>query len=109
MKINQLKQEVYRLTFTKNTQQLKSNRAELTTGKDLRCKNSWLSIYSTFKLVDDFQQSLVAQDAIAKHGFKLLNSDSSFADLLNNVGSLGSFCDSLESDINLLEKKYGEK
>jgi len=106
MKINQLKQEVYRLTLTKNTKQLKSNRAELTKGKDLRYKSSWLSMYSTFILVDNFQQDLVAQNAIAKHGFKSLNPDSSFADLLNNVRSLDGFCDSLESDLDLLEKKY---
>ena len=109
MKINQLKQEVYRLTFTKNTKQLKSHRAELTQGKDLRRKSSWLSIYATFKLVDNFQQNIVSKNAIAKHGFKLLNHDSSFTDLLNNVRSLGSFCDSLEFDIELLEKKKNSK
>lgn len=105
MKINQLKQEVYRLTFTKNTKQLKFERAELTKGKDLRRKDSWLTIYSAIKLVDDFQQDRVTQDVINKHGFKQLNHDSSFEDLLNNVQSLGSFCNSLELDINLLEKK----
>ena len=41
MKINQLKQEVYQLTSTKNTEQLKSKRAELTENKDLRRKDSW--------------------------------------------------------------------
>ena len=81
MKINQLKQEVYRLTFTKNTKQLKFERAELTKGKDLRRKDSWLAIYSVIKLVDDFQQDIVSQNAIAKHGFKLLNNDSSFENL----------------------------
>lgn len=104
MKINQLKQEVYRLTSTKSTKQLKSQRAELTAGKDLRRKDSWLAIYSAFKLVDRFQQDIVSHQVLTKHQFKLLDSSSSFADLLNNVRSLGSLCDSLELKIDKLEQ-----
>ena len=105
MKINQLKQEVYRLTSTKNTKQLKFQRPELTRGKDLRTKNSWIAIYSTFKLIDDFHQDRTSRDLSVKHGFKSLDRNSSFDDLLNNVRSLGSLYNSLESKINLLENK----
>ena len=105
MKIKQLKQEVYRLTYTKNTKQLKFQKPELTKGKDLRRKNSWIAIYSTFKLIDDFHQDRTSRDLSVKHGFKSLDRNSSFDDLLNNVRSLGSLYNSLESKINLLENK----
>jgi hypothetical protein len=103
MKINQLKQEVYQLTLTKTTKQLKVQRPELTRGRDLRKKDSWISIYSTFKLIDDFQQAQTSQEISTKHGFKLINEHSSFADLLNNVNSLSNLCISLESKIDSLQ------
>ena len=105
MKINQLKQEVYQLTSTKNTEQLKSKRAELTENKDLRRKDSWIAIYSALKLIDNFQQDRLSQDVAIKYGFKSLSKDSSFADLLNNVRAIGNFCESLELDIDKLEQK----
>ncbi|MEM6613343.1 MAG: hypothetical protein AAF652_14010 [Cyanobacteria bacterium P01_C01_bin.72] len=104
MKINQLKQQVYQLTATKNTKQLKSNRAELTTGKDLRIKTSWVAIYSTLKLISGFQQEQATKEILTEHQFKELNSHSSFQDLLHNVRSLGKFCNSLESKIERLQK-----
>ena len=103
MKINQIKQEVYRLTSTKNTQQLKFKKPELTIGKDLRRKDSWITIYSTFKVIDNFHQDCTSRDVSLKHGFKSLDRNSSFNDLLNNVRSLGSLYSSLESKINVLE------
>ena len=109
MKIKQLKQEVYRLTCTKNTRQLKLQKLELTKGKDLRRKDSWIAIYSTFKLIDDFHQDRTSRDVSVKHGFKSLNRNSSFEDLLNNVRSLGSLCNSLESKINVLEQNKTNK
>ena len=105
MKIYLLKQEVYRLTSTKTTKQLKVKRPKLTQGKDLRRKDSWIAIYSTFKLIDDFQQEQTSNKVLAKHRFKLLDQDSSFDNLLNNVRSLGSFYNSLESKIEKLEQK----
>ena len=105
MKINRLKQEVYRLTYTKNTKQLKFQRPELTQGKDLRRKDNWTAIFSTLKLIDGFHQDRTSQDLLVKHGFKSLDRNSSFDDLLNNVRSLGSLHNSLESQINVLEQK----
>lgn len=105
MKIYQLKQEVYRLTDTQTTKQLKVRRPELTKDKDLRLKNSWIAIYNTFKLIDDFQQDQTSREIIKKHKFKTLDKNSSFDDLLNNVKSLGSFYNSLEEKIDNLEQK----
>lgn len=104
MKINQLKQEVYQLTTTKTTKQLKSTRAELTIGKDLRKKTSWVAIYSTLKLIGNFQQEQATKEILTEHQFKELNPNSSFQDLLHNVRSLGDFCDSLESKIERLQR-----
>ena len=105
MKIYQLKQEVYRLTSTKTTKQLKLKRPELTKGKDLRHKNSWSAIYNTFKLIDDFQQDQTSKEILSQHQFRLLDENSTFDDLLSNVRSLGSFYDSLQSKIDNLEQK----
>lgn len=51
MKIKKIKQEVYYFTYTKNTQQLKSERSDLTTGKDLRYKLHWFEILNQLKLL----------------------------------------------------------
>lgn len=102
MKIKQLKQEVYRLTFTKTTKQLKVKKPELTKGRDLRRKDSWISIYSTFKLINDFQQDQTSQAVSTKHGFKLIDKHSNFTDLLNNINALSSLCKTIESKIDNL-------
>ncbi|MGL5835339.1 MAG: hypothetical protein ACRC1Z_19235 [Waterburya sp.] len=102
MKIKQLKQEVYRLTFTKTTKQLKIKKPELTRGRDLRRKDSWISIYSTFKLIDDFQQDQTSQVVSTKHGFKLIDQHSNFTDLLKNINALSSLCKTIESKIDNL-------
>ena len=105
MKIYQLKQEVYELTSTKTTTQLKLKRPKLTKDKDLRRKDSWIAIYNTFKLIDDFQQDRITKEVLARHEFKSLDRNSTFDDLLNNVRSLGSLHNSLESKLNILEQK----
>ena len=105
MKINLLKQEVYQLTSTKNTKQLKLQRPELTQGKDLRIKDNWIAIFSTLKLIDDFHHDRTSRDVSVKHGFKSLDRNSNFDDLLNNVRSLGSLNNSLVSKIDVLEQK----
>ncbi len=56
MKIQELKQEVYRLTQTTSTKELRNVRSELVQGKDLRRKDSWQSIFNTLKLVGNFEQ-----------------------------------------------------
>ncbi|MGF1591275.1 MAG: hypothetical protein ACFCU7_18920 [Pleurocapsa sp.] len=53
MKLKEIKQEVYYLTHTKNTQQLKSERSDLTKGKDLRYKSCWIDILNQTKLLKE--------------------------------------------------------
>ena len=49
MKMQAIKQEIYHLTSTKNTKQLKKERPELTNGKDLRYKVHWQQILEQLK------------------------------------------------------------
>ena len=51
MKLIEIKQEVYDLTQTKDTKQLKKERLDLTLGKDLRYKSHWLGILHQTKLL----------------------------------------------------------
>lgn len=44
MKMAEVKQEVYKLTGTETTKELKKEHPELTEGLDLRYKDHWLSI-----------------------------------------------------------------
>lgn len=44
MKMAEVKQEVYKLTGTETTKELKKEHPELTEGRDLRYKDHWLSI-----------------------------------------------------------------
>jgi hypothetical protein len=44
MKMAEVKQEVYRLTGTETTKDLKQEHPDLTAGRDLRYKDHWLSI-----------------------------------------------------------------
>lgn len=49
MKMQSLKQEVFSLTCTSNTRQLKKERPDLTKGKDLRYKIQWVEILEQLK------------------------------------------------------------
>ena len=53
MKLLKIKQEVYYLTHTKNTKQLKKERSDLTEGKDLRYKSRWIEILNQTKLLQE--------------------------------------------------------
>ena len=99
-KILEIKQEVYRLTLTKSTKQLKKNNPLLTINKDLRRNENWISIHNTLKLVDDFQQEQTGKQLQKDFGFKLLNKESTFQDLLNHVQSIRKFVESLSERIN---------
>ena len=44
MKMAEIKQEVYKLTSTKNTKELKKDHPDLTRGRDLRYKDHWLML-----------------------------------------------------------------
>ena len=94
-KILEIKQEVYRLTLTNSTKQLKKNNHLLTINKDLRRKENWISLYNTLKLVDDFQQEQTSKQLQKDFGLKPLNKESTFQDLLNHVQSIKKFIESL--------------
>ena len=49
MKMQEIKQEVYRLSDTNNTQQLKKEHPDLTEGRDLRYKKYWSEILEKLK------------------------------------------------------------
>jgi hypothetical protein len=49
MKLQAIKQEVFSLTSTSNTQQLKKERPDLINGRDLRYKAQWLEILEQLK------------------------------------------------------------
>jgi hypothetical protein len=49
LKLPVLKQEVYSLTGTENTQQLRKERPDLTSGRDLRYKVQWLEVIEQIK------------------------------------------------------------
>lgn len=104
-KIYQLKTQVYLLTSTKTTKQLKSKRPELTKGKDLRRKDNWLTIYNTLKLIDDFHQEQISKEINIKYKFKTIDSNPNFNDLMSNVLSLGNFYQNLDAKLENLEQK----
>lgn len=47
----EVKQEVFRLTGTGTTQELKQERPELTKGRDLRYKDHWISILEQIRVL----------------------------------------------------------
>lgn len=62
MKLQSIKQEVYQLTSTKNTKQLKKERSDLTLDKDLRYKSIWLEILEQIKLIKEQNLDISLQD-----------------------------------------------
>ncbi len=62
MTLKSIKQEVYHLTCTKNTKQLKKERSNLTKGKDLRDKAHWLDILEQIKLLREQDLDLSLKD-----------------------------------------------
>jgi len=53
MKMQEIKQEVFSLTCTTSTQQLKKERPDLTQGRDLRYKEQWNAILEKLKILRD--------------------------------------------------------
>jgi hypothetical protein len=100
MKIYELKQEVYKLTSTKSTKQLKKSRPDLVDEKDLRLKESWISIYNTLKLIDNFQQEQTEKRICEEYS---LSPSSTFKKLLANVEAIGKLFSSIENKIEKLE------
>jgi len=56
IKLKQIKQEVYQLTCTANTRQLKIERSDLVKDKDLRYKSNWIEISQ--QIIIDREQGL---------------------------------------------------
>ncbi len=62
MKLKAIKQEVYLLTCTNNTQQLRKEHSSLTAGKDLRYKVQWLAILEQIKLLREQNLDISLKD-----------------------------------------------
>lgn len=62
MKMQEIKQEVFSLTCTNNTQQLKKERPDLTDGRDLRYKEQWTEILEKLKVLREQGQDISLSD-----------------------------------------------
>ncbi len=62
MKLKSIKQEVYHLTCTQNTKQLKKECSDLTKGKDLRYKAHWLDILEQIKILREQSLDISLKD-----------------------------------------------
>ncbi|MBE8992676.1 hypothetical protein [Nostoc sp. LEGE 12450] len=62
MKMQDIKQEVFSLTCTTNTQQLKKERPDLTQGRDLRYKEQWVEIQRKVKRLQEQGQDMSLED-----------------------------------------------
>jgi hypothetical protein len=62
MTLNMLKQEIFSLTCTANTQQLRKQHPKLTQGRDLRYKKQWLEILEQIKQLRQAGQDLSLAD-----------------------------------------------
>ncbi|WP_211517532.1 hypothetical protein [Geitlerinema sp. PCC 9228] len=78
MKISEIKQEVYRLTRTQNTKELKKKYPNLTQGRDLRYKAQWsqiltlakdLNLESDLSLEDLEQSEKMLKESLYKVGY----------------------------------------
>lgn len=62
MKMQEIKKEVFSLTCTTNTQQLKKERPDLTDGRDLRYKEQWTEILEKLKVLREQGQDMSLSD-----------------------------------------------
>jgi hypothetical protein len=62
MKMQEIKQEVFNLTDTSNTQQLKKEHPDLTKGRDLRYKEQWAKILEKVKMLREKGQDMSLSD-----------------------------------------------
>ena len=62
MKMQEIKQEVFSLTCTTNTQQLRKERPDLTEGRDLRYKQQWVEICQKVKQLRLQDQDMSLED-----------------------------------------------
>jgi len=106
MKIYELKKYVYQATKTNNTKELKSKHFNLVEGKDLRKKSSWLAIYNSIKVIEEFTEEQVNKDLDKKYGYKSIDKNCSIADLIHNIEATKKFVNDFEENLNSFEKKY---
>ena len=85
MKMQAIKQQVYRLTCTSNTKQLKLQRYDLTYGRDLRYKQQWQEILQQLKELRASGQDFSLAD--------LEQSEQMLKDSLFTVGRLSGMSD----------------
>ena len=85
MTLKEIKQKVYRLTFTQNTQQLKKQRSDLTEGKDLRYKVQWLAMFEQIKSLKEQSLDISLKD--------LEESEQMLKESLFNVGHIAGLED----------------
>lgn len=103
MKLQAVKQEVFHLTSTENTQQLRKQRPELTQGRDLRYKICWIEILHQVKHLRQSGQDISLAD--------LDESELMLKDSLFKVGRMAGITDSdLEVDWQRikLEAQFGD-
>lgn len=85
MKLKAIKQEVYLLTNTKNTKQLRKEHSEITAGRDLRYKVQWLAILEQIKSLKEKSLDISLKD--------LEESEQMLKESLFNVGRIAGLED----------------
>jgi hypothetical protein len=103
MKIQELKQEVFSLTCTTKTQQLKKERPDLTEGRDLRYKEQWTEMLEKLKVLREQEQDMSLSD--------LEQSDEMLKESLFEVGHIAGLSnDQIEIDWQRikLEAQFGD-
>ncbi len=98
MKMQEIKQEVFSLTCTSNTQQLKKERPDLTEGRDLRYKEQWMEILEKLNVLREQGQDMSLSD--------LEQSEQMLKESLFEVGHItGLSNDQIEIDWQLLKRE----
>ncbi len=106
MKIQQLKQQVYQLTGTKSTKELKQKKAELVQDKDLRYKTNWIAIYNVLKVINEFGEEQAEKDIKEKYTFKDTSTQSNFSTLIHNIKALEKFANDIDKQFDEIESKF---
>lgn len=91
MKMQVIKQEVFSLTCTNDTKQLRKERPDLTKGRDLRYKEQWLGVLEELRLLRTQELDISLKD--------LEESEEMLKESLFQVGHLAGLSDrQLETD-----------
>lgn len=91
MTLSEIKRQVYDLTCTETTKQLKQERPDLTKNQDLRYKKNWQSILDEIQFLKQSNLDISLQD--------LENSEQMLKESLLSIGRLSGLSDeSIEVD-----------